>query len=127
MGKLTSNTKLAFRMILAGLLTALRIRIIRRKIMFYALAGTMLAVYLGFTLLDGFLVKHPLIFAIYWFYCATLVVFMLILAVYDLAAVKDELNIRAKQELRDTLKDIEETVRAGNRGSEDNEVAKKSK
>ena len=52
---------------------------------------------------------------------------MLILAVYDLAAVKNELNVRAKQELRDTLKDIEETVRAGNRGSEDNEVAEKSK
>ena len=114
-------------MILTGLLTALRIRIIRRKIMFYALAGTMVTVSLGFTLLDGFLVKHPLIFAIYWLYCATLVVFMLILAVYDLAAIKGELNVRAKQELREALKDIEETVRAGNRGSEDNEVAEKSK
>ncbi len=80
--------------------------------MFYALAGTILTVYLGFALLDEFLGKHPFIFAIYWLYCATLVVFMLILAIYDMAAIKREMHIRAKQELSEVRKDIKET--AGN-------------
>ena len=62
------------------------------------MVGTILAVYLGFSLLDEFLSKHPLIFAIYWLYCAVLVIFMLILAVYDMAAVKSEMNIHAKQQ-----------------------------
>ena len=97
-------------MIRAGLLSALRIRAARRKIMFYAMVGTFLAVYLGFSLLDGFLSKHPLIFAIYWLYCAVLVVFMLILAVYDMAAVKSEMNIHAKQELGKVLKEIKESL-----------------
>lgn len=110
MGKLTSDIRLAWRMIRAGLLTSLRIRAARRKIMFYALAGTILTVYLGFALLDGFLSKHPFIFAIYWLYCAVLVVFMLILAVYDMAAVKREMHIRAKQELNEVLKEIKETA-----------------
>ncbi|MCH2061634.1 MAG: hypothetical protein MK183_13510 [Verrucomicrobiales bacterium] len=110
MGKLTSDIRLAWRMIRAGLLTSLRIRAARRKIMFYALAGTILTVYLGFALLDEFLSKHPFIFAIYWLYCAVLVVFMLILAVYDMAAVKREMHIRAKQELNEVLKEIKETA-----------------
>lgn len=95
--------------------------------MFYVSAGTMVAVYLGITLFDGFLGKHPLIFATYWLYCAGLVIFMLMLAIYDLALVKRELNVRAKQELKEVLKEIEETVRAGNQGDKDEEVAENTK
>lgn len=95
--------------------------------MFYALTGTMISVFLGFTVLDEFLAKHPLIFAIYWLYSATLVIFMLLLAVYDLAAVKRELDIRARQELKETLKEIEETVRAGNPGNKEEQTAENSK
>ena len=113
MGKPTSDISLAWRMIRAGILSSLRIRAARRKIMFYAMVGTILAVYLGFSLLDEFLSKHPLIFAVYWLYCAVLVVFMLILAVYDMAAVKSEMNIHAKQELGKVLKEIKETAGEG--------------
>ena len=77
------------------------------------MVGTILAVYLGFSLLDEFLSKHPLIFAIYWLYCAVLVVFMLLLAAYDMAAVKSEMNIHAKKELGKVLKEIKETVGEG--------------
>lgn len=95
--------------------------------MFYVSAGTMIAVYLGFTLLDGFLAANPLIFTVYWLYCAGLVVFMLMLAIYDLALVKRELNTRAKQELQEVLNDIEETVRANDAADKDGQVADNTK
>lgn len=95
--------------------------------MFYASAGTIIVVYLGFTRLDGFLGTHPLIFATYWLYCAGLVVFMLLLAIYDLAAIKGELNVRAKQELKQVLKEIEETARAGKQGNKDEKVTENTK
>lgn len=95
--------------------------------MFYVSAGTMIAVYLGFTLLDGFLAGSPLIFAVYWLYCAGLVVFMLMLAIYDLALVKRELNVRAKQELQEVLNDIEETVRANDTVNKDGQAADNTK
>ena len=52
---------------------------------------------------------------------------MLMLAIYDLALVKRELNVRAKQELKEVLKEIEETARAGNQGDKDEEVAENTK
>jgi uncharacterized membrane protein YfcA len=118
MGKITSDIRLACRMIITGFLTALRRRRIRRKIMFYSSAGTIIAAALGFTLFDGFLGKHPLIFAIYWFYCVGLVAFMLLIAAYDIAVVRRELNVRSDKELTKVLKEIEEAARAGNKGSE---------
>ena len=95
--------------------------------MFYVSAGTMIAVYLGFTLLDGFLAGNPLIFAVYWLCCAGFVVFMLMLAIYDLALVKRELNVRAKQELQEVLNDIEETVRANDTSNKDGQAAENTK
>ena len=89
------------------------------------MVGTILAVYLGFSLLDEFLSKHPLIFAIYWLYCAVLVIFMLILAIYDMAAVKREMNIHAKQELGKVLKEIKKTAGAGKQESEEGKAGDK--
>ncbi len=86
--------------------------------MFYSSAGTIITASLGFTLFDGFLGNHPLIFAIYWFYCVGLVAFMLLIATFDFAVVRRELNVRSDQELTKVLKEIEEAARAGNKGNE---------
>ena len=43
---------------------------------------------------------------------------MLILAVYDMAAVKSEMNIHAKQELGKVLKEIKKTAGEGKQESE---------
>lgn len=114
-------------MIITGFLTALRRRRIRRKIMFYSSAGTIIATSLGFTLFDEFLGDHPLIFAIYWFYCVGLVAFMLLIATYDFTVVRRELNVRSDKELTKVLKEIEEACRSGNKGNENPKAAKTTK
>ena len=82
---------------------------------------------LGFTLLDEFLGKHPLIFAIYWFYCVGLVAFMLLIAAYDFAVVRHELNVRSDEELTSVLKEIEEAARSTDKGNEDPKATKTTK
>ena len=111
MGKITSDIRLAWKMVITGFRIALRIRRIRRKMMFCSSAVTIMACSLGFTLFDGFLGNHPLIFAIYWFFCVGLVVFMLLLATYDFAAVKRELNVHSDKDLTKVLKEIEKAAR----------------
>ena len=86
-----------------------------------------MAAALGFTLFDGFLGKHPFIFAIYWFYCVGLVAFMLLIAAYDFAVVRRELNVRSDEELTKVLKEIEEAARSGNKGNEDPKAPKTTK
>ena len=75
--------------------------------------------FLGITLLENFLGDHPLLFAVYWFFCVGLVLFMLMLALYDFAAVKGEFNVRSDKELADVLKQIEEQARANEQREED--------
>ena len=95
--------------------------------MFYSSVGTIMAAVLGFTLFDEFLGKHPLIFAIYWFYCVGLVAFMLLIAAYDFAVVRGELNARSNEELTKVLKEIEEAARSGNKTNEAPEATKTTK
>ncbi len=106
-------------MAVAVFLTLLRVRQARRKMMFAVSIATMLVTFFGFTLLEGFLADHPLLFAIYWFFCIGLVLFMLLLAIYDMAAVKGDLDVRAGRELAEVLKEIEEKARAEKGGDED--------
>jgi len=112
MGKLRSDMKLAGRMATALFITLLRVRQTRRKMMFAVSISAMLFAFAGITFLDRFLTDHPLIFAFYWFLCVAQVLFMLMLAVYDFAAVKGEHNVRSDRELTAVLKDIEDTARA---------------
>lgn len=79
--------------------------------MFFVTLVTMFVAFLGITLLENFLSEHPFLFAIYWFFCAGLVLFMLLLAIYDFAAVKGEFNQRSDKELAEVLKDIEQSAR----------------
>lgn len=115
MGKLGQDLKLAGRMAAALFLTVLRIRRTRRKMMFAVSVSAMLFAFAGITFLDGFLTEHPLVFAFYWFLCGAQVLFMLLLATYDFAAVKGEHNVRSERELATVLKEIEEDARARSR------------
>ena len=113
MGKITSEFRLASRMAVAISKTLLRHQQSRRKLMFAVSVAAMLVTFLGFTLLEGFLSDHPLLFAFYWLLCAGLVIFMVLLAIYDLATVRGSLNTRTDAELADVMKDIENEARSG--------------
>ena len=115
MGKLTSEIRLASRMAVAIATTLLRHQQSRRKLMFAVSVAAMLVTFLEFTLLESFLSEHPLLFAFYWFFCAGLVFFMLLLAIYDLAAVKGSLNARSDRELAEVMKEIENKARSSKR------------
>ena len=119
MRKLISDLKFAWKLAVALFLTALRVRQVRRKMMFYVSIVAMLFAFFGFTLLDGFLTDHPLMFAIYWFFCIGLVLLMFLLALYDFAAVRGELNAGSNQELAKVLKQIEESAKANKPKSEE--------
>ena len=106
-------------MAVALFLTLLRVRQTRRKMMFTVTLASMLFAFLGFTLLDAFLTEHPLLFALYWFFCTSLVLFMLLLSIYDYAAVKGDMNRRSDQQLAAVLKDIEEAARANKKEDPD--------
>ena len=112
MRKLLADCKLAWKMAVAVFLTLLRIRQTRRRMMFVVSLGAMFFAFLGVTLLENFLGDHPLLFAVYWFFCMGLVLFMLLLAIYDFAAVKGELNLRSDEELAKVFKEIEASARA---------------
>ena len=119
MGKLGSDLKLAGRMATALFITLLRVRQTRRKMMFAVSISAMLFAFAGITFLDRFLTEHPLIFTFYWFLCVAQVLFMLLLAVYDFAAVKGEHSVRSDRELAAVLKDIEDSARANAEPRED--------
>ncbi len=119
MRKLISDLKFAWKLAVALFLTALRVRRARRKMMFYVSLAAMLFAFSGFTFLDGFLTDHPLLFAIYWFFCIGLVLLMFLFALYDFAAVKGELHTGSNEELDKVLKQIEQSARANKDKSEE--------
>ncbi len=110
MAKLAHDFKTAWRLGVALFLTLLRVRQTRRQLMFGVSLAAMFAAFLGFTLLDSFLSSHPLLFAVYWLICGALVLLMLLLAIYDFAAVKSEFAHRSNRELADVLKEIRTSV-----------------
>lgn len=74
----------------------LRHRPWRRKIMFYLTLGTMAQFALGWVLMDH-LSKSLLGFTLFWGVCAFLVVMMLLLALYDMLAVRQEQQLALRQ------------------------------
>ncbi len=112
MGKLTSDIKLVSRMATAIFLTLLRRRQTRRKMMFAVSVVAMLLAFAGFTILDGLLMADPLLFVIYWFFCAGLVILMMLLAAYDVAALKGNANARSDREVVEMVKEIEAQARS---------------
>ena len=75
---------------------ALRHRPWRRKLMFYLTLGAMGQLAFGVLILDT-LAKSLLLFALYWGFCAFVVCTMLLLAIYDMMAVRQEQRVALLQ------------------------------
>ena len=60
----------------------------RRQFMFYGLLTALVLLFLGATFLDAPLRGHVWIFVGFWFACAWLTVAVLLLALYDMVAIR---------------------------------------
>ncbi len=80
---------------------SLRYRPWRRKLMFYLTLGAMGQLALGMILLEGLAESIPL-FVCYWGFCGMVVCTMLLLAVYDMLAVRQEQRMEL-QKLRERM------------------------
>ena len=75
---------------------------IRRSLMFYVSLGSVLMVFVGAVLIDDFLRKNPIGFVIWWAVCAWLMVTSLLLAVFDILAIR----AAARRERRELARQI---------------------
>ena len=103
LSKIQFYTKLGFA---AGLLI-MRTRELRRKLMFFVSIAAMLSVFLGGVVLMDFLIEHPWLFVIYWFVSGTLVLAMILLALYDMLRVRADQAATEREELIGLLAEIE--------------------
>lgn len=74
--------------ILAYTLGVIRDSRLRRQFMFYALVVALLLLFAGTTFLETSLRQHYLILAGYWFVCVWLTLAALLLALYDMVAIR---------------------------------------
>jgi hypothetical protein len=74
--------------ILALTVGAIRDPQIRRQFMFYGLIAALVLLFAGSTFLDTPLHRHVWIFAGFWFACAWLTIAALLLALYDMVAIR---------------------------------------
>lgn len=83
---------------------------LRRWAMFYLILAAVAILFVGSTLLMGWLREHPFLFLGYWGACAWLTLTAVLLAVYDMAAVRksaiEEKN-RLKKEMASSLESDE--------------------
>ena len=68
----------------------LRDRAVRRVVLFWLVMVTLALVALGFLLLDGWLMAHPVLFVLYWGGCLWLTITFALLAVYDVLITRRE-------------------------------------
>ena len=78
----------------------------RRKVMFYACIVTMVLVFGGVFLPVGALQKSPILFICYIGVCFASTIFMLLLALYDLLAIREQ----HRQEMKELRKRIQKAV-----------------
>ncbi len=69
-------------------LMVMRTRELRRKLMFFVSIAAMLSVFAGGVVIVDSLMEHPWLFIAYWLLSGTLVVGMLLLAMYDILRLK---------------------------------------
>ena len=112
MGEFVARTKLYVKLAFATGLLLLRNRALRRKLMFFVSIAAMLAVFVGGVLIIDFLVENPWLFVIYWFLAGTLVLSMILLALYDMLRVKGDQAMSERAELMDLLAEIEKAAAA---------------
>ena len=80
----------------------LRDQSMRRSAMFVVLMAALILLFLGSTLLEGYLADHIGAFFIYWGVCGWLTLTAILLAVYDLL----RLRVEARQEQENAKKRI---------------------
>lgn len=68
----------------------LRDRVQRRAMLFWMVVATLVQLAVGVFVLDEWLMAHPLLFLAYWGICLWLTITVLLLAIYDLLAVRVE-------------------------------------
>ncbi|MEM9283966.1 MAG: hypothetical protein AAGA96_19265 [Verrucomicrobiota bacterium] len=96
----------------------------RRNLLFISTLITLLSVFVGAVLLTAFLADRPVIFALYWIACFLLVGFVLLLAVYDLMAIRSEHRKRLNH-LEKELADAADEARRIAREELDKEASEK--
>jgi hypothetical protein len=60
----------------------------RRTVMFFAMLGTLVWLFLGATFLDAPLRERPFLFILYWLACAWVTLLVVLLALFDLLQVR---------------------------------------
>jgi hypothetical protein len=60
----------------------------RRTVMFYSVLGALVLLFAGATFLDGWLRARPLLFLLYWAACAWITLLAVLLACFDMLAVR---------------------------------------
>ena len=56
--------------------------------MFFVMLAALVMLFLGATFLDGWLREHPVLFVFYWFACAWATLTAVLLALYDMLAIR---------------------------------------
>ena len=56
--------------------------------MFFVMLGSLVMLFFGATFLDGWLREHPVLFVFYWLACAWGTLTAVLLALYDLLAIR---------------------------------------
>ncbi len=89
--------------------TALHSRLRRRQLMFVLMLAIMVQVFLGAVVIDGYLMRrgNGTIFAAYWVFCLCALVFVFLLALYDILMVRSE----ARKKERELAREAGEAVR----------------
>ena len=106
LSKILFNVKLGF----AAGLFVMRDRDLRRKLMFVVSMAAMFSVFLGGVVLMDFLMENPWLFIFYWFVSGTLVLGMILLALYDMLRVKADEATNERNELVKLMADIEKAA-----------------
>lgn len=60
----------------------------RRSAIFFVMLTALVMLFLGATILDGWLREHPVVFILYWLACAWGTFTALLLALYDILAIR---------------------------------------
>ena len=77
-----------FRLIIPITRGIIREQRVRRSVIFFVMLGALVMLFIGATFLERWLREHPVLFVLYWFACAGATLTAMLLALYDLIAVR---------------------------------------
>ena len=77
-----------FRLIIPITRGIIREQRVRRSVIFFVMLGALVMLFIGATFLERWLREHPVLFVLYWFACAWATLTAMLLALYDLIAVR---------------------------------------